>query len=251
MKGNKAFVNEFNMHDYTLNKIAENEHMPSTSSLPIGDMSFQYHQLLSPEEVSLINEQIDAISWVPVGKDGIASNYKENEEIGSYRLSCFEQKLADSLWGRIKPYLPSIRIMNELSPTDWDGSYEWEPIGVNSLFRFIRYNKNGFLIPHYDAPFIQDENIRSLSSLVIYLSDNPGTGGTRFLTDKQQFLPLEERNYADWKHEASEEIVEYKINPSKGDALLFDHRILHDSERMKGEEVKTIIRTDIMYRRVL
>lgn len=250
MKGNKGFVNEFDLHEYTINAIAE--HLPFVTGGIMSDMGeFTYHfsKVLEKGEIQLINEQIDAMNWVPVGKDGILNHYKEGDEIGSWRMTCFEPKLAEALWNRIKSRLPKIRIVNEMTPTDWDGSKEWEPIGINPAFRFIRYNKNEFLVPHYDAPYIQDEDVRSLSSLVLYLSSNNG-GATRFIRDKQTKLPLSERNYEDWTEVAGDDLVDFMVNPVEGDALIFDHRILHDSERITGDQIKTIIRTDIMYRRV-
>ncbi|MFF2532320.1 2OG-Fe(II) oxygenase [Brevibacillus sp. NPDC058079] len=250
MKGNKGFVNEFDLQKSTIRVIAKNSPFVIAKLLSIGDLSFHFRKLLTEDEVNLIANQVNALNWVPVGKDGILKNYNENDEIGSWRLTCYEPNLAEAIWSRMKTAFPSVRIMNDLSPTDWDGSYEWEPIGINPAFRFIRYNKNEHLIPHYDAPYIQDHSVRSLSSLVIYLSDNHDSGSTRFLKDDQIELPLSDRNYDDWTKEAGEELVIHKVNPEKGDALIFDHRILHDSERVKGEQVKTIIRTDIMYRRV-
>jgi hypothetical protein len=250
MKGNKAFVNEFDLRESTLNAITNTSPFVTAKLLPIGDIAYHFKRLLTLDEVKRINEQIDATSWIPVGTDGILSNYNESENVGSWRMTCFEPLLAQALWKRIKSGFPDVRLMHDLSPTDWDGSYEWEPIGINPSFRFIRYNKNELLIPHYDAPFIQDSNVRSLSSLIMYLTDNPNSGGTRFLKDEQEKLPLSERNYEDWKQEASEDLVTLKIHPSKGDALIFDHRILHDSERMLDNDMKTIIRSDIMYKRV-
>lgn len=249
MKGNKGFVNEFDLHEYTINEIAENSPLVMGNMLNIGELAYHFNHILTKMEVKLINDQIDAMPWVPVGKDGILNHYNEGDEIGSWRMTCYEPKLAEALWDRIKSGFPTIRTMNELTPTDWDGSKEWEPIGINPAFRFIRYNKNEFLVPHYDAPYIQDENVRSLSSLVLYLSSNSG-GSTRFLHDEQTKLPLSERNYEDWTEEAGEDLVYFKVSPVAGDALIFDHRILHDSERITGEQIKTIVRTDIMYRRV-
>lgn len=250
MKGNMAFVNEFHLGLSILDKIKNQSSDIKTKELPIQDLSLHMKELLTKEETIALNNEIEQQSWIPVGIDGIKEHYKEGDLIGSYRLSCYEVSLAESLFQRIKPHLPKIREMNECSPTDWDGHKYWEPIGINPLFRFIKYTKNGLLIPHYDGPFIQDENVRSLSSLVIYLTDNSGEGGTRFLKDEQMNFPLHKRDYSDWTHEASDEFVELKIDPSMGDGLLFDHRVLHDSEKIKGDTTKTIIRTDILYRRV-
>lgn len=251
MKGNMAFINEFHVSPTFVAMLQDNKNKSEGERLPIEDYSLHLTFLFSQEEMKQLHKELESQTWIPVGIDGIKSNYKKGDTIGSYRLSCYEKEVADALWERIKHHFPTVRHMNPSSPTDWDNHEHWEPIGINPLLRFIRYNKNGFLVPHYDGPFIQDENIRSLSSFVMYLTNNEGEGGTRFLRDSQTSLPLSGRDYSDWTREASETDVYYKVQPEKGDGLIFDHRVLHDSEKIKSEDYKIIIRTDIMYRRVL
>lgn len=248
MKGNKYFINEFDLQKNIINEIISNNHQTTIEDLFVKDLSFKINKLLTDQEVNLINNNINSKEWIPVGIDGVKKNYKINDVIGSYRLSCYEENLANALWERIKKHFPSVRIMKEDSPTEWDNHKEWEPIGINPLFRFIRYTNIGMLIPHYDAPFIENNEIRSLNSLVIYLTNNQ-EGGTRFIKDHQSSLPLHQRDYSDWNKEADNEDILISIYPSKGDAIVFDHRILHDSERI-NMETKIIIRTDIMYRKI-
>ena len=85
-------------------------------------------------------------------------------------------------------------------------------------------------------------------SFVIYLSSNDGTGGkTRIIKDPQVKLALNEREYSDWTRCAKENEVLWSNKPKEGDALIFDHRILHDSEQ--SSEEKIIIRTDVIFER--
>lgn len=247
MKGNKAFVNEFDLSEKVKSFIRNNHVVPRVKDLGIYEFSRKYEGILSDSELELLLDEINKQKWIPVGKDGILKNYKEGDEIGSYRLSCYEPELAEVIWNRIKESLPKVRVMKEDSPTDWGGYKEWEPIGINPLFRFIRYTDKGFLVPHYDWSYVQDENVRSLSTLVIYL-EGTGTGGaTRFLRDEQVNIPLKDWDLSDWTVEASEDLVLKKVHGHPGEAILFDHWVLHDSERIFGGQ-KTIIRTDVMYR---
>src|SRR4029453_10505380 len=106
MKGNKGFVNEFNLHEYTVNEIAESSPLVMGSMLNIGESAYHFNKLLTTHEVQLINDQIDEMSWVPGGKDGILSHYHEGDMIGSWRMTCYEPKLAEALWNRIKSGFP-------------------------------------------------------------------------------------------------------------------------------------------------
>ena len=112
----------------------------------------------------------------------------------------------------------------------------------------IKYEKNGYLIPHYDFPYSFDKNKRTLLTLVIYLNDSNDGGETRFLTDKNSNIDLKER-YLDDQLNWSGDIIG-TVKPEKGKILVFPHRMLHDSNIYIGNENKTIIRTDIVFERI-
>ena len=76
-------------------------------------------------------------------------------------------------------------------------------------------------------------------------------GATRFLRDPQSELPYAERDFSDWTRLAQPEEVLASVNGEAGDALIFNHRILHDSEPLTGAGSKTVLRTDIIFERVL
>jgi hypothetical protein len=250
MKGNNAFINEFDLSPQWIQQLSENTKKGIPDYIPYGSLCLTIRHLLSQPEVESLNAELDTKEWIPVGIDGIKSNYKPGDDIGSWRLSCYEENLAAALWERIKGHIQGVQVFNEFATTDWDEHPRWEPIGINPLFRFIKYTNNGVLVPHYDAPFIEDADTRSLSSVVIYLSDIFYSGATRFIADTQSQVPFAERNHQDWAEEATDEQSLLKITPLSGDTLIFDHYLLHDSERLQGDQIKTIIRTDIMYRKV-
>jgi len=251
VKGNKHFINEYNMDKSVIERISETINSPTVECLDfIPGYTAVINDFLTQIEVDSILEDTSNQKWVPVGLDGILSHYTSGDPIGSYRLSCYEPDLANALWNRLAPYLPSERVFNEYSHTDYDGAVKWKPVGINPLFRFIKYLEDGALVPHYDGPFIESDERRSLSTLVMYFTDNK-KGGTRFLHDPQSKLPFTKRDFSDWTVTAKTEDITHVIEPTRGKALIFDHRILHDSEPMGHDKTeKMIIRADIMYEKV-
>jgi len=190
---------------------------------------------------------------LPVGTNGIRRDYKPGEsKIGSYRASAYSPEMAELWWNRLRPFLPVTRVLDEYARTDWKGHPVWKPVGINPALRFIWYETGGELVVHYDAGYDpKDGEHHSLMSLVIYLTDcNPQYGGaTRFIRDAQLALPYEYRDFSDWKREALDHEVLASVTPMRGRALLFDHRLLHDSQPWSGPTPKVIIRTDIMFKR--
>jgi hypothetical protein len=75
-------------------------------------------------------------------------------------------------------------------------------------------------------------------------------GATRFLIDPQAHLSYAERDFSDWTRLARADEVLAAVEGVAGDALIFNHRILHDSEPLVGAGTKTIIRSDIIFERV-
>ena len=218
----------------------------------IGEGTVLFENLVTTEENEYINNKLNAVEWMPVSITGMKGNYREGDRIGSWRASAFTQEYADVLWERINLFLPKIEVFHSHYPTDFDKSSQWEPIGVAALLRFIKYTDGGCLVPHYDAPYIENDNQRTLKSLVIYLDQDANLqgGATRYLDDPQAHLPVEQRDLSDRLTLSDGSDVRVKVHPQRGSGILFPHRIWHDSEPVTGSGVKTIIRTDVVYRRV-
>lgn len=184
----------------------------------------------------------------PVGIDGYLKNYQEGDVIGSYRGSLYSEFISSIIYSRIKYYYPFRKNFIH-SNTDHDNCNDWIFSGINPLLRFIHYKNSGFLIPHYDAPFIKSNQERTLSTMVIYLTDNED-GSTRFLKDEQLLKPFNQRDFSDQFFKPEQKDILLTVKPRKGDALIFDHRLLHDSENV-NEKDKFIIRTDLLFKREL
>lgn len=252
----KGLVGEFRM-----NPLVALESRPSLMLSPrsvpvhaLGESARIIDRFLTEDESHALVEQVLLQRRLPVGVNGILKDYREGESrIGSFRATTYSPELADRLWERVRPFLPEERQFDEFAKTDWCGHSRWRPIGINPAFRYIWYEKGGELVTHYDAGYDpRDGRTHTLMSLVLYLTNcDPTCGGrTRFIRDPQVELPYAQRDYSDWNREArSDEVLEVVV-PREGRALLFDHRLLHDSEPWSGIGPKIIIRTDIIFEKV-
>ncbi|MFJ3877027.1 2OG-Fe(II) oxygenase [Streptomyces sp. NPDC090077] len=236
-------VNPFTLSAGTVCGIAADDSWaPEAAEVP-GTPAKVIRNFLTPSETGLLNAELAARRFVPTGRDGILAHYAQGDQIGSFRATADSTALAAELYRRLKSCL-SLEAGPD-DPTDTDGR-AWRPIGVNPRMRFIRYERGGLLVPHYDAPYFAPDGSRTLLSVVLYLSYR-GTGGeTRFIADRQQDLPFAQRDFADWPRTAEPDEVLAAHRPEPGDALLFWHRTLHDSAPL-AEGAKTILRTDVLY----
>lgn len=179
---------------------------------------------------------------------------QESENIGSVRVNLWSPELSESIWKKISPYIDPIHA-DENTLTDWwQGNSDrriWKPIAISPLMRFMRYEKHGKHLPHYDAGFIYpDDNLRGLVSLIIYLTSHENGGETRMINDSQRGA-IWHRNHDDWNREAIDSEVTYSCKPKAGRALLFLHRECHDVAEYRGDTPRIIIRTDILFEAVV
>lgn len=217
----------------------------------IAPASFIAENAVTAEERDYLMGFLQRVSWQPVSITGMQGNYEPGDPIGSWRASSFQEEYARVLFERIRPFIPAVRHFDENAKTDWDHHEQWEPIGINPLLRFIKYTDGGLLVPHYDAPYVASDEERTLMSFVVYLDNDPNLegGAVRFLHDPQENVRLEDRNLADLTEPATEDEVRISLHPTPGSAVVFDHRVLHESQLVQGTGQKTIIRTDIVYRK--
>lgn len=183
---------------------------------------------LTETEVKNILNFISTFNWQPANENG----YQEiKEKIGSYRMSFIDENWAKNYFERIKDQLEKYVIR--------EGEV-YKLIGVSPLLRFIRYESQGSLLPHYDQSYQVSPNQKTLKSLVIYLTTN-SDGGTRFIQPNND-------SKKDWSRKANpDEVLSVKL-PSSGEFLAFDHETLHDSETNSLEKI--IIRTDLVYEKL-
>jgi hypothetical protein len=249
-----GFVNAFEFSE------ADNAILAGDWDMPISDFSVEHlndqghyvgkvNNLIPWHIREVFYRNLKNMVWKVVGLDGIAD--KAFDQVGNYRLSNYNEGFADALWRCLQPSMDTIRECNPFTPTDHDNHPLWKPIGVNPLMRFIRYDHGGQLVGHYDAAYIKDDKQRSLMSMVIYITNNPQGGATRFLRDPQVGKRMDEMDFSDWDRSGNDDEVILANYPKAGSALIFDHRLLHDGEPIGPRQPgKLIIRTDIMFERV-
>lgn len=242
---NNNFVNQFFIQD-NLKIFLKKQNITKINQLNTDFDNHIYYveNVLFQDEIDFLLKNMKTDQ--AVGIDGYFKNYNKNDLIGSYRGSLYSEFISSIIYNRINLFYP-IRKDFTSSNTDHDNYNNWIFSGINPLLRFIHYKNSGFLIPHYDAPFIKNNNERTLSTMVIYLTDNED-GHTRFLKDSQLLKPIHERDFSDQFYSPEKEDILLSIKPKKGDALIFDHRLLHDSQSVNDNH-KVIIRTDLLFKR--
>jgi hypothetical protein len=212
--------------------------------------------VLTPGACDRLLAALDGAPGQPVGVTGIVGDHG----IGSIRSTAFAESLATELWPRLHPVVPSMRFLDALDPSEGhrtatrDGHRTWRVVGLSPLLRFMRYERHGRHLCHYDAAYEYPDGRRTLLSVVVFLTGD-GTadrgGSLRFIDDGQSDLPVWDRDHDDWSVDADPATVIDRVPPLAGRAVLFDHRRCHDVERWLGDEPRVVIRGDVVYEPVL
>jgi hypothetical protein len=135
--------------------------------------------------------------------------------------------LAKCLWDRIIPHLRQEEL-NDIRPFGISGKGKWFAECVNPYFRFTKYNEGHFFKKHQDGGYVNNNNQRSILTLMIYLNDNFEGGATTFYEDGDNM-----------------EV----IKPVNCTGVIFNHDVEHEGDVIiKG--TKYILRTDIMFYRI-
>lgn len=115
----------------------------------------------------------------------------------------------------------------------------------------MRYHSSGHISPHYDGEWVDDEDTRSLKTILIYLNP-PGdyTGGvTRFLDHRDEEVGTRYVITPAGDTRGCDADVVATVPAEEGAALVFDAKMLHEgTEVVSGE--KWLLRADIVYERV-
>jgi hypothetical protein len=133
------------------------------------------------------------------------------------RLMVDDLALADSLWDRLRPFIP---------PTV-EG---WRVVGLNERFRYYRYDPGQKFAQHFDGSFERDNGERSQLTCLVYLNEGFEGGETKFYGDDR-------------------EVPRVTVTPALGMALVFAHRQLHEGAPVVAGR-KYVLRTDVMYARL-
>ena len=195
--------------------------------------------LLDEEECARLNAAAEAIGY---GCTSYPQEYR-----GNLRLIVTDVGLAKALWERVKPHVPEFL---ETADKPFCPAARWRAVGLNECFRLAKYYPGHRFGAHCDANFQRDRDERSFFTLNVYTNTvEPEHGGrTRFYVDKDERARRPEAS------KGTETKFDLQVQPVAGRAALFQHgphvALLHDGERLEGG-VKYLLRSDVMYRRVV
>ena len=169
----------------------------------------------------------------------------------SWRLIALDKN--QNLINIIKERLHQNNFINILNANDWvkpsgfSSNITWQKNtdDINTCLRINKYENTNFGY-HRDASLTLGNNVRSNYSLIIYLNDNFEGGETKFMVqhnNENNFI----HNGLTIKSELDlikDNHTIFSIKPIKGMAVIFDHRILHQSNTMVG--TKYVLRTELL-----
>jgi hypothetical protein len=135
-----------------------------------------------------------------------------------------DDALASALFGRARAFVPATLRGDEGPRTTVHRGASWQAVGLNERFRGYRYGPGQRFAPHFDGCFARSRTEQSALTFLVYLDDGC-TGG--------------ETNVLDWG---------VQVTPRVGSLFVFDHYVLHEGAVVTAGE-KTVLRSDVMYRR--
>ena len=142
-----------------------------------------------------------------------ASGFVMDSSVRNNTRSIFDDpNLSFALFEQLRPFLPDRMCA------------DFRPVGANERWRCYRYDPGQYFAPHYDGAFVRNANEESQLTLILYLNEDFEGGETAFPE------------------------LGVSVRPKAGQALLFQHRLLHESTPVRRGR-KYAARSDIMYRR--
>ena len=172
---------------------------------------------------------------------------------GSVRLTNYDPGFAQYLTEELSALIPAQLQFNETSCCDWQSQNPkeynvWNFFGISPVFRYMKYTKDSWHVPHYDASHYNKEDplVRTLYSGVLYLTTNK-SGATAFINDEQFQTSFNQRDLSDWTRQARyDEIINWSL-PSKGKIIIFPHGMCHSVFPLLEDEERIIVRFDLFY----
>lgn len=168
--------------------------------------------LFSPDECAALIDRIETIgperAPITTGR-----GFVMDERVRNNTRSMFDDPaLAQRLFERVRPFVPGSMCGGAA------------PVGLNERWRCYRYTPGQFFAPHYDGAFVRNDREGSRLTFILYLNDGFEGGETAFPD------------------------FDITVRPRTGQALLFQHALLHESTPiLRGN--KYAARSDVMYRK--
>ena len=219
------------------------------------------HNVMSKEECNKIIQQ---------GSEGgihttrAATSDKRHRNCNTFKFE--DSQLASTLYERIKYIIPQEYNISQnddgtISPSQ-DGFKEdsiqsndlvgtWTPHSINTKFSLLYYEGGGHFGPHRDAYTSLDEDVRSMLTFSIYLTDRPtspaGCGATNFLKDSMDIPEVDDLN----RIRAPKDSIEVTVEADRaGKAIIFQHDLLHEGGAISEDgPPKWLLLTQVLYQR--
>jgi len=185
------------------------------------NLLFLLENLLSNSESDNLIKSIETLS-----PSSISWEYPEDYRKCKREIA-FCHELSFILWNRIVSHFKWEDLQN-IAPFGFDQEGTWLMDSVNPCFRFTKYQIGDFFQKHMDGCHVENNDYRSILTLMIYLNDDFKGGETIFYENENNVT----------------------IEPKKGMGVIFNHDIFHEAKPLSIEEkYKYILRTDIMFKR--
>jgi prolyl 4-hydroxylase len=175
--------------------------------------------LFTAEECAGILEGAKGAAWLSATVNAEAGRVVDTRIRSSTTAVLRDPALADELFRRVKPHVPE-RMSTELGAR---GRVTMDVTGIFLPLRIYRYEVGQHFGLHQDQSYAGEGGTRSLLTLMVYLNEGFSGGETEF--------PEQERT----------------IVPQTGEALLFQHMLLHAGKPVT-QGTKYVLRSDVLYR---
>ena len=166
-------------------------------------------------------------------------------------IECVLPEFTEAVWRRIENAFAGYEFNSRKLNTELHHSHFgiWIPYGFNPHVLISRYDPGDHFSPHIDGSCDIDINNRSFFSVIFYLNEVKSGGGTAFFDRTVSQQELLRNRAASITTATSSCIPMTTHSPKPGEALFFEHNLLHEGLQVENGSVKYIIRTDLMFER--
>ena len=180
---------------------------------PTGIIIFTVDDFLNPEECQEYIELTEEEGFKSAPITTRRGFVHKPEVRNNTRVIIDDPERAQQLFEKVREHLP-------------EEIYGWKLQGINERFRFYKYVPGEYFKWHFDGAYERSPVEVSQLTLMVYLNEDCEGGETQFADDIRGVVP------------------------ETGKLLIFSHPILHQGCEVKSG-VKYVLRTDVMYRRIL
>ncbi|EAL64588.1 hypothetical protein DDB_G0285501 [Dictyostelium discoideum AX4] len=232
---------------------------------------FILHNALSEEECKYFIEEAEKIGWESLHwQRGEKNDFRIND-----RIMVMSEDIARFAWERVENFLNDNGLDITTTVKPGDGLYKigspsgvWKPIGLNPKFRMCKYYKGGLFKKHYDGSYVQSSTKRSLYTFMFYLNQDYTGGATNFLDDQSlksisSVLHFKDTNTGTGNDlelnddDDSLKAVDLQslkvidvVGPLKtGNLVVFPQDLFHEGSPVL-DGIKYIMRTDVMFEKI-